>query len=275
MKRIQTRAELVALAEELGVRPDWHEPDNQGVDIVVLGDDFDNAMPAGELYGPEHMEYCVVIRREVDDVRRDVAVVNLATLFAWATGLDDTSGQRIDWKAEHDGALEHLNEMLDEAGIVVTVSLGHGVRDLVTQRNNWRKARETLEKDLDGVLHHAGIDYPTGIRGVFDLVAQRDGQTARAEEAEDQLRDVRARVERLRHNPNLSLELLDELLDAVGDVPITERLTEAQYRSKIAKEVYEFGVKLEREAAHRGVGLAARAIVDEVGDRVGKMPGTS
>ncbi len=30
-KRIRNRGELMALAAELGVRQDWHEPDNQGV----------------------------------------------------------------------------------------------------------------------------------------------------------------------------------------------------------------------------------------------------
>lgn len=43
IKRINTRDELKALAAELGVRPDWHEPDERGVNALVSGHMLDNA----------------------------------------------------------------------------------------------------------------------------------------------------------------------------------------------------------------------------------------
>lgn len=107
MKLITERAELVALARELGVRPDWHEPDEQGITARFDGTDgdFDNAghwpMIKGhgydhnELGGPRRGEMAIILSREVQDrddhpgaeARRgpDIAAVNVATLFAWAS----------------------------------------------------------------------------------------------------------------------------------------------------------------------------------------------
>jgi len=89
MKRIQTKAELVELARELGVRLDWHEPDEQDVTATTHGRYFDNAGPWGETHrsrdGYDYTERYVKIHQN----GKPVAVVNLATLFAWATGLED------------------------------------------------------------------------------------------------------------------------------------------------------------------------------------------
>jgi len=90
MQIIVSRAELVALAAELGVRRDWHEPDEQGLTVKVEGRSFDNAgfWPTAEAtaYGmpASSVEKHVIIRKD----GQDVAAVNLATLFAWATGLE-------------------------------------------------------------------------------------------------------------------------------------------------------------------------------------------
>ena len=40
---INSRGALRALARELRVRHDWHEPDEQNLEAVCFGDDFDNA----------------------------------------------------------------------------------------------------------------------------------------------------------------------------------------------------------------------------------------
>lgn len=83
MRRITTRADLIELADELGVRPDWHEPDERDVTAIVKGATFDNAG-----FWPEpgpYTEMHVIIRKN----GKPVAAVNLATLFAWATGLED------------------------------------------------------------------------------------------------------------------------------------------------------------------------------------------
>lgn len=95
MKLIHTRAELVELAKELGVRKDWHEPDEQDVTAELRGTPtyFDNAMGVGEwfghAYGEPKAELYVVLRRynsTMDGPGEEIAAVNLATLFAWATG---------------------------------------------------------------------------------------------------------------------------------------------------------------------------------------------
>jgi hypothetical protein len=95
VKRITTRAGLRELARELEVRPDWHEPSEQNLTARVYGTSFDNAMPAGEWYGPgldgvPQAEMYVVLYRlpSFADYSgtepQPVAAINLATLFAWA-----------------------------------------------------------------------------------------------------------------------------------------------------------------------------------------------
>jgi hypothetical protein len=97
IKRIITRAELVELARELKMRPDWHEPDEQEVTAKVRGGSFDNAGSWGEgdflawtgMYGArprleESLELWVILYQD----GQPVAEVNLATLFAWATGFE-------------------------------------------------------------------------------------------------------------------------------------------------------------------------------------------
>ena len=95
MRTINTRAELVALAKELGVRQDWHEPDEQLITAELRGTayDFDNAMGVAENYSNSdtpRMELHVVLRRLNDKFlpEQEIAAINLATLFAWATGYE-------------------------------------------------------------------------------------------------------------------------------------------------------------------------------------------
>jgi hypothetical protein len=85
MEKITTRAQLQDLAVRLGVRGDWHEPDEQGLTVKVKGKSFDNAgfWPQGEGRDlpPSIVEHHVIIRQNGEDI----AAVNLATLFAWAS----------------------------------------------------------------------------------------------------------------------------------------------------------------------------------------------
>lgn len=48
----------------------------------------------------------------------------------------------------------------------------------------YARGQSDKESEVNAVLQEAGLDYPLGICGVKDLVMQRDGQQARAEEAE-------------------------------------------------------------------------------------------
>lgn len=74
IERPDSPAELAAIADRLGLRLDWHEPDNHGVHALVTGLRFDNA----GLYTTEQM---VILYRD----GLPVAQVALANLFAWAT----------------------------------------------------------------------------------------------------------------------------------------------------------------------------------------------
>jgi hypothetical protein len=85
MKHISTKEELVEVKAELGVREDWHEPDEQDVDVEVHGNVFDNAGAWGlDTQAPyEAVEKFIVLKKN----GQPVAEVNLATLFAWASSL--------------------------------------------------------------------------------------------------------------------------------------------------------------------------------------------
>jgi len=100
MERVTTCAQLAELAKRLRMRSDWHEPDEQNVTAEVRGDalDFDNtgAWPASEVQYPgadgrQGELHVVLCRKELDErgvalKGPDIAAVNLADLFAWATG---------------------------------------------------------------------------------------------------------------------------------------------------------------------------------------------
>jgi hypothetical protein len=83
MKNINSVDDLLTFAEEHKLRRDWHEPDEQDVNAQVIGDYLDNAM--GSTMDHNCGELNVVLTKN----GKGVAVVNLATLLAWAThGVD-------------------------------------------------------------------------------------------------------------------------------------------------------------------------------------------
>jgi len=98
IRRINKRDDLVALANELGVRPDWHEPDEQEVTAAVRGTSFDNCgnwgsaevrrigdlRRRGHRAGVTSMEIFITLYKDGEPVGE----VNLATLFAFATGYE-------------------------------------------------------------------------------------------------------------------------------------------------------------------------------------------
>jgi hypothetical protein len=98
VQRITARDDLVALANELGMRAGWHEPDEKGVTARVFGTEFDSAgawgtaetqrrtaeAARGWMTGVSALEMWVTIYREGEPV----AEVNLATLFAFAAGFE-------------------------------------------------------------------------------------------------------------------------------------------------------------------------------------------
>lgn len=87
LQNVHSAAELRQLAVDLGVRPDWHEPEKQGLTAHVEGESFDNAgfWPAERCDLPsDRIELHVILTRNGEDI----AAVNLATLFAWACGTD-------------------------------------------------------------------------------------------------------------------------------------------------------------------------------------------
>jgi len=93
MEIITEQHELRRLAQRLGVREDWHEPDEQCLTARVEGKSFDNAGFWPNQYGglsPDIIEQHVIFSTyQWDDEGNmvnvtDIAAVNLATLCAWA-----------------------------------------------------------------------------------------------------------------------------------------------------------------------------------------------
>lgn len=89
-KRINEHEDLMTLYRDLGVRPDWHEPDEVNVTAKVIGTNFDNAGhwpadPGSNLasrwIGSDSLEMYVELHKD----GLPVAQINLATLFSWAT----------------------------------------------------------------------------------------------------------------------------------------------------------------------------------------------
>lgn len=85
--RINNVEDLKRVAKELGVRDDWHEPDERHIHAIVFGSVFDNAgrwgvrlIDHGKDTGGAEM-FVVLYRGGMR-----FAEVNLATLFAMATG---------------------------------------------------------------------------------------------------------------------------------------------------------------------------------------------
>jgi hypothetical protein len=85
--RIDTIEQLQEVAAQLGVRPDWHEPDEQKVTARFRGRIFDNA---GHWPRSRNHDVCPIPSQIVEqyiELIQDgtvVAQVNLATLFAMA-----------------------------------------------------------------------------------------------------------------------------------------------------------------------------------------------
>jgi hypothetical protein len=79
---ITSKKQLLDLAKGLGVRVDWHEPDEQEVTAKVFGKQFDNAGFYGSectLSSEQKEIYVALFKNNVL-----VAEINLATLFAFA-----------------------------------------------------------------------------------------------------------------------------------------------------------------------------------------------
>lgn len=74
--RIDAPDQLAAFAGVYGLRHDWHEPDESGIDAYVVGDHLDNA----ERASIHVTELNVVLTHDGGAV----AVVNLADLLSWA-----------------------------------------------------------------------------------------------------------------------------------------------------------------------------------------------
>lgn len=85
MENINTREQLVALKEAIGVRPDWHEPDEQNVTARVSGTHLDNAMGADPYRNVGELVVILERIRPEGDEQVQFASINLANLLAWAS----------------------------------------------------------------------------------------------------------------------------------------------------------------------------------------------
>jgi len=107
MEIITTQHELRRLAQRLGVREDWHEPDEQCLTARVEGKSFDNAgfwptptnFPINSERAESVEQHVIFSTYQWDDDGNmvditDIAAVNLATLCAWAASSYD-NGQEF------------------------------------------------------------------------------------------------------------------------------------------------------------------------------------
>lgn len=78
--RIDSPQNMREVAAELGVRGDWHEPDESEVSVITTNGSFDNA--GG--YAERHV---IFLQEGIP-----VAEVNLATLCSWACQAPDENG---------------------------------------------------------------------------------------------------------------------------------------------------------------------------------------
>lgn len=67
------------------------------------------------------------------------------------------------------------------------VQRSHALTVAQALRDMYTKGQSDKEHEVNVVLREAGLDYPLGIRGVKDLIQQRNGEHARALEAEREL----------------------------------------------------------------------------------------
>lgn len=125
MKKIDSPEELAAFAAEHKLRVDWHEPDEQDVDAVVKGNDFDNAgfWPEDKSHhmttsrGSKLVEKHVVLKVE----GKPVAAVNLATLLAWATEFGKAVQMVKDIGEDPEKARELAQKAIEESGEDINV----------------------------------------------------------------------------------------------------------------------------------------------------------
>ena len=85
---IRDAEQLAALADRLGLRRDWHEPDEQEVSARLVGTHLDNAMGPGFIRGKSDTEledpmteFYAIIEHDGEQV----AAVSICSLLAWAS----------------------------------------------------------------------------------------------------------------------------------------------------------------------------------------------
>jgi len=86
IRHITNQVDLELLAEELGVRSDWHEPDEQGLTLDFNGKSFGNDGVWGHkvAIAPDSLEQYITIRKN----DQPIAELNMATLLSWASNHD-------------------------------------------------------------------------------------------------------------------------------------------------------------------------------------------
>ena len=68
------KSDLKKLTKILGVRPDWHEPDESDITIKFVDGTFDNA------YHNDNECHIIIYKDKVEQAR-----VNMASLLGWAS----------------------------------------------------------------------------------------------------------------------------------------------------------------------------------------------
>jgi len=77
----ETKKKLIKFKKRFGLRDDWHELDEQGIQAKVVGNHLDNAF--GDAI--DHGEFVVVLYKDGESPFKNELTINLATLLALAS----------------------------------------------------------------------------------------------------------------------------------------------------------------------------------------------
>jgi len=137
--QIRTTKQLKDLAKTLKVGADWHEPDEQEVEVKVEGSHLDNAFMELTTERWPNREFNVIILQD----KKPVAWINLANLFAMAVDTwPDTgepkgtfTGHEVNIRSIRETYLNRIERNIEDA----ENSLTHAKEAVTTTREELRK----------------------------------------------------------------------------------------------------------------------------------------
>lgn len=175
IKHIINQVELELLAAELGVRSDWHEPDEQGLTLDFNGKSFDNAGIWGHKIAiePNSLEQYITLKK--DDM--PIAEINMATLLSWASNHElkehkpaSTEGKECTIELEEvfdtDGFRDFLYDLLCDSetteyihivGLTPVTAAVCAFSNMAPVHRSWSTAQYDEDKSVIEVITRNGV----------------------------------------------------------------------------------------------------------------------